>query len=367
MTPRLLLFCSDYGIGLTQLLTEQAIELSREKSIELFCISSEKEQEPGLHQKLKAAVGERITIIDSMDEHRNFRRLSVAIGKIIEEKRITHIHVQNNWQLALMSYLKYCHFKFKKLKIIYTIHGYRHNSRMASILGIAMIGTALLLFADRVICLSSYVSKKFSFLKYKTDIVFFMMNQSQYAKTENKISGAPLRMAFPAQFRKGKRQMMLVEALRLYMDRTGDRTTRLFLPGDGPLRDSVIQETMKKGLGEYVEFPGRLTKSDVLDLYESCNIALVSTNVETYGQCITEPFMLGRCLLTQKTGVAIDIIRDGENGMFFTDAESLAKILEDLHNHPEKVMAMGQQAFVDRKIFSRDAVMNSYLSALSRA
>lgn len=105
MTPRLLLFCSDYGIGLTQLLTEQAIELSREKSIELFCISSEKEQEPGLHQKLKAAVGERITIIDSMDEHRNFRRLSVAIGKIIEEKEslTSMFKTTGNWHLCLIS------------------------------------------------------------------------------------------------------------------------------------------------------------------------------------------------------------------------------------------------------------------------
>lgn len=57
MTPRLLLFCSDYGIGLTQLLTEQAVELSREKGIELFCVSSEREQEQGLHRRLQAAVG----------------------------------------------------------------------------------------------------------------------------------------------------------------------------------------------------------------------------------------------------------------------------------------------------------------------
>ena len=57
MTPRLLLFCSDYGIGLSQLLTEQAVELSREKNLELFCVSSEKEQESGLHRRLAAAVG----------------------------------------------------------------------------------------------------------------------------------------------------------------------------------------------------------------------------------------------------------------------------------------------------------------------
>ena len=160
---------------------------------------------------------------------------------------------------------------------------------------------------------------------------------------------------------------MLVEALRLYMEHTGDRTARLYLPGDGPLREQVMRKAAEDGVGEYVEFPGKLLKSEVLDLYGNCNVALVSTNVETYGQCITEPFMLGRCLLTQRIGVAIDIIRDGENGMFFTDAESLARILENLHAHPEKVVEMGDRAFADRKLFSRDAVMDSYLSALSKA
>ena len=193
------------------------------------------------------------------------------------------------------------------------------------------------------------------------------MNLPQYSRTENHIDGAPLRMVFPAQFREGKRQEMLVEALRLYMEHTGDRTARLYLPGDGPLREQVMRKAAEDGVGEYVEFPGKLLKSEVLDLYGNCNVALVSTNVETYGQCITEPFMLGRCLLTQRTGVAIDIIRDGENGMFFTDAESLARILENLHAHPEKVVEMGDRAFADRKLFSRDAVMDSYLSALSKA
>lgn len=306
-------------------------------------------------------------IINGLDIHRDFRRLSSEIGRIVEEKRITHIHTQNNWQLVLVSYLKYCHPKHRKLKIIYTIHGYRHNSRAASVLGIAIIGTALLLLADRVICLSSYVSEKFRFLRHKTDIVFFMMNGPQFSKTENRIDGAPLRMVFPAQFREGKRQEMLVEALRLYVGRTGDRSVRLYLPGDGHLRGQVMRKAEEDGVGEYVEFPGRLLKSEVLDLYESCNVALVSTNVETYGQCIAEPFMLGRCLLTQKTGVALDIVRDGENGMFFTDAESLARILENLHGHPEKVVDMGRRAFADRKVFSRDSVMKSYLAALAKA
>ena len=67
-----------------------------------------------------------------------------------------------------------------------------------------MIGMALLLFADRALSMSSYVSRRFWFLGYKTDIVFYLMNKPQYAKTTNCITGSPLRLVFPAQFRKAR-------------------------------------------------------------------------------------------------------------------------------------------------------------------
>lgn len=366
MKPRLLFFCSDYEVGLTQALTEQVVELNHEKEIALSCVSSEKEQEPGLHQRVRDCGGD-MTIIPNLDVHKNFKALATTIDHIIKEKNITHVNVHNNWQLALVAYIKYCHWRQRKFKIIYTIHGYRHNSPIKTIPAILMIGTALMLFADRVISMSSYVSKRFLFVKYKTDIVFYMMNQPQYEKKENHLDGAPLCLVFPAQFRKGKRQEMLVEALRLYVDKTGDHSIKMYLPGDGPLRENVMQMANNWGLKENVIFPGKMPLREILALYEQCNVALVSSNVETYGRCIAEPFMLGRCLLTQKTGVAFDIIRDGKNGMFFTDAQNLASILEELYNHPEKVVAMGQQAFEDRKVFFRDAVMQSYLSVIHKA
>ena len=127
MKSKLLFFCSDYQIGLTQAQTEQIIELNKEKSIDLHCISSEKEQEPGLHQKVKEA-DVNITIVPHLDVHQDFLKLAKTIENIIIKYDITHVNVQNNWQLALLAYLKYRHLIPRKFKIIYTIHGYRHNS-----------------------------------------------------------------------------------------------------------------------------------------------------------------------------------------------------------------------------------------------
>lgn len=362
----LLFFGSDYKVGLTQALTEQLVELNKEATIDLTCVSSENEMESGLHHKLDEA-GVKKVIVPGLDVHDQFKDLAKKLQRIIETQGITHVNVHNNWQLALISYVKYRKLIPRKFKIIYTIHGYRHNSFAKSIIAIGVIGLALMLLADRVISMSSYVSKKFWFVGWKTDLVFYMMNKPEFLKTSNLIETQPLAMVFPAQFRDGKRQEILIDAMKIYIDRTGDTTAKLYLPGDGPNRQTMIERANAQGIADNVIFPGKMAHKDIIALYEKCNIALVSSNVETYGRCIAEPFALGRCLMTQKTGVAIDIIKPGINGDFFSDANDLAGKLADFYQNPMKVKSMADNAFGDRVQFSRDSVMNTYLESISKA
>lgn len=363
---KLLNFVSNYAVGLTQAMTEQTEELVKERSLDIFNISSENEQEEGLFKRLEAC-GARLDIVEGLEVHSNFRGLARQIAAIIDKYSISHVNVHTNWQLALVAYVKHLKKSKQKFRIIYTIHGYRHNSAVKSVVAIGIIGTALRLFADRVISMSTYVSKRFPMVKSKTDLVYYMMKGPQYEKPISPVEGHPLKMVFPAQFRHGKRQEILIDAVATYIKRTGDRTITLYLPGSGSLRETMIERAKSLGIENNVIFPGQMKLAEVGELYLKTNIALCSSNVETYGRCIAEPFMLGRCVITQKTGVAEDIIRNGENGMFFTDAESLAMILEDLNGHPEKVTAMSTKALDDRKIFSRDNVMKSYLTALANA
>ncbi len=366
MKKRLLYFCSDYIIGLTQAQTEQLEHLVNEDSIDLFAISSEKEQEKGLHERLHKA-GVDVTVIKDLDVHKDFKNLARKIGKILEEKDITHVNVHNNWQLGLMAYLKFLPSFKHKFKLIYTIHGYRHNNPVKSVIAVGVIGTSLALSTDRVISMSNYVSRKFQILSFKTDRVFYLMNKPEYKKTANKVDISTLSMVFPAQFRKGKRQDILVNAVNEYIKRTGDKTIQLHLPGDGPLLEDLKEMVEKLGLQENIHFYGKISLSEVIALYEKNNIALCSSNVETYGRCIAEPFMLGRCVITQKTGVAEDIIRNGENGFFFKTAVDLTNILEYLHLHPNKIKAIADKAFEDRVVFFPENVMKSYLQSLDNA
>lgn len=193
------------------------------------------------------------------------------------------------------------------------------------------------------------------------------MKGNQYEQKLDPAPGYPIKMVFPAQFRHGKRQNILIQAVKGYIDKTGDESIQLILPGSGPLRDKMIDYTEQLGLSKNVSFPGQLKLREVAKLYLKSNIALCASNVETYGRCIAEPFMLGRCVITQKTGVAEDIIRDGENGLFFTDSKSLTDILIDLHLNPDKITKLSAQALKDRSIFSTHNIMKAYLNALNNA
>lgn len=363
---RLLNFCSNYLVGLTQAMTEQAEEIAKEPRVEQFVVSSENEQEKGLFDRFYKC-GVRIDIIEGLDEHVNFKQLAAKIAMLIDNYDITHVNVHCNWQLALLAYVKTFKKTRKPFKLIYTIHGYRHNHPLKAVAAIGAIGAGLLLFSDRVISMSSYVSKRFWFLGYKTDLVFYMMNKPEYKKRVNQIDTTSLQMVFPAQFRHGKRQGILIKAVRKYIDRTGDTTIVLHLPGDGPTLPGMKELAAELNVSDNVKFYGKIPLSDVLEIYEKSNIALCSSNVETYGRCIAEPFMLGRCVITQKTGVAADIIRDRENGFFFTSPESLADILCMLHENPQLIKSVTDQSFKDREIFFPRNVMKSYIAALENA
>lgn len=362
---RLLYFCSDYSVGLTQAQTQMAISLSKETSIELVCVSSENEQENGLFEKLQEHNVNIITI-PGLDAHVSFRQLADRIARIISEYGITHVNVHNNWQMALLAYLK-AKPNAPGFKLIYTIHGYRHNSPWKRIPAIAAIGTMLFLFADRIISMSTYVSNRFAALKYKTDIVFYAMNQQEFKKDNNEIETRSIKMVFPAQFRNGKRQDMLINAVKKYIRKTRDTSIRLYLPGNGPLLDKMTNLAKKQGLSDNVFFPGKLTLQEVFGLYDRCNIALCSSNVETYGRCIAEPFALGRCVITRPTGVALDLIQNGVNGRFFRNEDELADILSELHKKPARIEEMANHAFEQRSMFEPKNVIDSYLTAIDKA
>jgi glycosyltransferase involved in cell wall biosynthesis len=355
---KLLFFASDYKIGLSSLLTQQAIALKK-GNLAPICLFGENEQEPGLAGKMQRN-GVNLIKMEGLDEHSHFKELSRKIGMMIHLNRIDRVHVQNNWQLLLVAFYKYKNITPKPFQIIYTLHGFRHNNPVKSIIATWIIGLILFLFADKIIVMSDYVKKRFFFLSYKIKKLYLGIDDNYFKKIKNEVAVTPLKLVFPAQFREGKNQNILIEAVASYMDTTGDSTIELHLPGEGALLNQCKKLVQKKGIEKNVFFPGQYTKLQIKDLYEQCNIGVVSSNTETFGQSIVEPFVLGRTILTRKVGVAPDIIKEGINGYFFDNEKDLIEKLIFLLTNKELIKKIGDTNFSNRDIFLWQEIINQY-------
>ena len=335
---KLLFFASDFKIGLSTLLTDELIALYR-YGIEVCAVAGENEQESGLSEKIKI---EAIPIfrIDGLDRHEKFKELAISLIDIMVKNKIRVVHVQNNWQLALMAYVKFKLCFKQKIRIIYTLHGFRHNHLLKSYVAQVIIGLGLLCFADKVICMSGYLRKKFKLLSYKIELLPLGVSTSFFSGNYCPLPQNGLQMIFPAQFRHGKNQDIIIRAFAEHIRRTNDNDSKLVLPGAGDLLSEMKGLTERLGISNRVEFPGLLCKEDVRLLYLKSNIGIVSSNSETFGQSIVEPFVLGRCVISTPVGIANDIIQNGVNGYIYTSQKDLVEKFDYLYTHQNMIYQM---------------------------
>ncbi len=359
---KLLYFASDYKIGLSALLTDQLLSIRR-AGVDVVAVGGENEQETGLGKSLSGA-GISIIRIPGLDAHADFTKLVNTIREIALRESIDLIHVQNNWQLAIASAVRLSLLFKRKLEIAYTLHGFRHNSPVKSRIAQAVIGSALFLAADHVICMTEYLRRKFRLLSYKINLIPLGVKDDFFLPDFQEPATDCLRLVFPAQFREGKNQDLIIRAFSRYVGQTGDRKSTLTLPGSGPLLDKMKATARKLGVGQQVSFPGLLSKEDIKHLYLESNVAIVASNSETFGQSIVEPFVLGRCVVSTPVGIAPEIIQEGRNGFLFSSVQELAGILLRLSRDSQAIKSTARHNFTNRDSFNWSKITQDYISLL---
>lgn len=359
---KLLYFASDYKIGLSQLLTDQLLSI-KDTGAPVIAVAGENQQESGLTKKLQDN-NVNLIRINGLDAHDDFNRLVDVIVNLILQHKIEVVHVQNNWQLAIASAAKLKLFRKRKFKIAYTLHGFRHNSPIKSAIARGVIGSALFVSADHVICMTKYLKKKFSLLSYKIDLIPLGVDENYFLDKYTAPKTDSLHLVFPAQFRHGKNQDMVIRAFAEYVKKSGDKNATLTLPGNGDLLEMMKKLAIDLGVDHQVIFPGFVTKNLVKDYYLNSNIAIVASNSETFGQSIVEPYVLGRCVISTPVGIATEIIEDGKNGYIFNSENELTDRLLRLHQNKQNLRNMGYENFNNRMKFSWKNVTTAYINKL---
>jgi glycosyltransferase involved in cell wall biosynthesis len=358
---KVLFFSSDYHIGLTFLLTEELRFLIKEPRLEVLAIAGETDQVVGLTQQFEEF---HIPIhrIKGLDIHKNFRNIAKQIHEVIEESKCTYVHVQNNWQLGLVVFIKY--FYRTNYKILYTIHGYRHNKYFRSIIAKRIIDLSLFLFADLVFGATTEIKQKFWLIRKKCFVLYLGVEERFFNVSRIDFFSKQKQIIFGGQFRKGKNQNIIIEAVAKYIKRTGNRDFKVHLPGDGHLKEKCIKLAAVLNISDNIVFCGQLTREEILELYQKCQIAIIPTNSETFGHCIAEPFVIGLAVFTRQVGIAGDIIKDGVNGLLFKNAMDLSVLFENYLINNTALEKLGNNAYQSRDLFRWKLLCKDYSAIL---
>lgn len=353
----ILYFASDYIIGLSNTLSDQAKSIAELDSVNLLCIGGDKEQEAGLYKKYES-LQIPLLRVKGLDEHKEFAKLVKIIYQVIVENDIQILHIHNNWQLAIASYIKV--FKNNKLKIVYSIHGYRHNNKFKAFFAKIIIGFFLSMFADIVFAGSTELKKALPFIRRKCKLLTQGVEEDLFQINAPAQVSANKNIVFVGQFREGKNQDKLIKSFYNYSQQTGDFNYTLYLAGKGHLKEACVKLTEKLNLTNNVVFTGQLTRKEMFDLLTSCQLAVISTNFETFGYCIAEPYVAGLCVITKRTGIAEDIIEHGKSGLLYDKFSELDELLVNYLPKVDKLTEMAQVSFKNRDVLRWSEITKEY-------
>jgi glycosyltransferase involved in cell wall biosynthesis len=334
-------------MGLTNQETQLAYAYKSLPVIDALVVTGENEQYTGCFSLLKQNEISN-QIITGFDEHKAFKRLVKEFMTVVSDFKPDVVTVNTNWQILIAGVAKFV--AHEKFKLVYTIHGFRHNSPFKSIIARYLIGLLLLVFADKVNAPTMYVASKFYFLRKKLVIIPLGEDNIFFDKSIPPDFSSPLNFVFPGVFRQGKNQKMLIEAFAQYLQQSNNLQGKLYLPGEGELRSAAMNLARSLGISDRVVFPGQLNRQEMLDMYSRCQVAIISTNSETFGHCIAEPLVMQRIVVSRHVGLASDFLVNGVNGFLFDGKDQLVQCLlhidamsqDELYNMSESARLTGE-------------------------
>ena len=178
-----------------------------------------------------------------------------------------------------------------------------------------------------------------------------------------------------AQFNTPEKVPLILALGRLHSDKALDTLLRalalvpgpyLWIAGEGPLRQQLMQLTQNLGLAERVRFLGWRNDRDAL--LKTCDICAFPSRVEGFGTVMIEAWANHVPLVTASSPGPKAHVRHRENGLIVAidDVEALAAALHEAMNNKTLVEHMTKTAFHDyQSQFTKNAVAKAYVKFYS--
>ncbi|CAL9315118.1 glycosyltransferase [Streptomyces sp. SudanB52_2052] len=135
--------------------------------------------------------------------------------------------------------------------------------------------------------------------------------QADQLRAEFGIPGDAFVLAFVANFRAVKNHPMMLDAAEVVLSRRPDAL--FVLAGDGPLREQVLADIDRRGLGDRVRYLGRVRQAG--RLVAAADALVLSSHHEAMPVVVMEAIASGVPVVAPAVGGIPDLVHDGGNGI----------------------------------------------------
>lgn len=140
---------------------------------------------------------------------------------------------------------------------------------------------------------------------------------------------------------------------------------KLYIAGDGPEKENIIQFIRKNNLQEKIELLGFLDKEQVKEKISKCRFVVVpSIWYENCPYSIIETLSIGKPVIGAKIGGIPELVRDNESGLLyqFDSIDELSTKMKVLFEDKELAQKLGESAKkMSIKEFSKEKYYNELL------
>ena len=146
------------------------------------------------------------------------------------------------------------------------------------------------------------------------------------------------------------------ELIELFSKAAAENESLVFLiVGDGPAKEELEKYSEKLGVSEKVIFTGMVDPSEVQDYYQLGDVFVSASTSETQGLTYIEAAANGLPLLCRKDPCLNEVIKQGENGYEYTNADEFLMNIENIANDPEWREVAGKKSEEIAAAFDKDA------------
>jgi glycosyltransferase involved in cell wall biosynthesis len=243
-------------------------------------------------------------------------------------------------------------------KVVYSIRGtVYYNSTFQK--AVRKVLWRIALAPDyRIIANSEYSRKVFlEFLapwKPKVSVLYNPVNSSRLSFASKKSHEGTFNIIYVGRLVYGKNMdLWLKTAESIHRVKAG---VRFYIYGDGPLKDTLVRQSVEKGMQDYLFFMGFIT--DIATAYRQADLMLFLSGHESFGNAPVESILCGTPVITCDIPSMKEIFRDFPIFMVSHGQSMEAEIIAKLNRLEELKRMVPEAAKQFRNRFSPEQHMS---------